>query len=661
MSFYVVDHFIDTTIYDESIVIPSDPILPKRLTMLQAIFSSKGKANKIMSYSSPSLVKDTYGQDMDNISKYGQGGLNLVHAMSAGASAEVCRLLPHNAEIGTFLLSLQVKQRDDIPVWVRGNDNNFSLDTNGDRIPKIDPATDEQVTVAGLEFKLKASQGLTTSDVDGKITVNDTTGITTIPLYKLVYHTAGKCGSDIGHQITNDFNRDDATEDGRRYQMRFFQRDSVGSVNPYGETFFFTLNPDARIMPGASVTEALSIVYQDRDDNGREREVVCKDFISKNFEYLNALIAQYVTEGSSLDVDPINCLDKNNKPYDQFVISEDVDTTTFKDNIKFLIGGNDGSLQEGLTVKDEDGNNVVVTAEMVENTKRSLLVEFFNCTIDPQLFDERLVAADIYFDANYDWEVVKPAMMGIFRVLRPDIFVVMDIGEAPTVSSAIALVKAAYELVDGATAYTAAVIIHAGVTTDRAIPIRVTATYDYSYGLARCYAQLGTFSVFAGYQVGKVQTMRFDWYPYKDRYDTMIGPLKKLGCIYAMELERNTVWAYMSEPTMYVEKYSKLKSLRNGMVIGDAVRMAKKILIKYVFDNEGADGAIRKATDEIVATVTGRYPANITVTPLMYRSKRDVQLDTATCDLIYRFPGMIEGWTLNIRARRSLADEAAVA
>jgi hypothetical protein len=373
------------------------------------------------------------------------------------------------------------------------------------------------------------------------------------------------------------------------------------------------------------------------------------------------LIAEYIDEGSPLDIDPINCLDKSAKPYDKFIQSTDDDTVDFDDTIKFLIGGTDGSLQLGNIVKDEGGNNVTVTASMVESTKKSLLVEFFSGNIDPRIFDERLVDADIYFDANYDWEFVKPAMLNNFRIIRPDIFVVADIGMAPSITSAIALVKAAYELIDGSKAYTCAVTIHAGVTTDRAIPIRVTGTYDYSYGLARCYGQLGTFSVFAGYQVGRVQTMRFDFYPFKDKNDTMIGPLQKLGCIFAMEVERDTVWAYMSEPTMYVEKYSKLKSIRNGMVIGDAVRMAKKILIKYVYDNDGAAGAISKATAEISQTVIGRYPQNVTVEPRLYRTKRDIALETATCDLTYRFPGMVQGWTLNIHARRSLADEAALA
>ena len=42
---YVKDAYINTVIYDDSAVVIPDAILPKRLTILQPIFSGKGKAN----------------------------------------------------------------------------------------------------------------------------------------------------------------------------------------------------------------------------------------------------------------------------------------------------------------------------------------------------------------------------------------------------------------------------------------------------------------------------------------------------------------------------------------------------------------------------------------------------------------------------------------
>ena len=103
---YVKDAYINTVIYDDSAVVIPDAILPKRLTVLQPIFSSKGKANIIQDFDSGSMVSDEYGSDMDDLEKYGQGGMNLLHAMSGGASAQVCRLLPNNATIASSLVKL---------------------------------------------------------------------------------------------------------------------------------------------------------------------------------------------------------------------------------------------------------------------------------------------------------------------------------------------------------------------------------------------------------------------------------------------------------------------------------------------------------------------------------------------------------------------------
>jgi hypothetical protein len=675
MSFYVADHFVDTTIIDQSIIVPSEPIMTKRLTVLQAIFSSKGKANQIMNWGNSSLVKDHYGQDMENLDKYGQGGINLLHVMSAGASGQVCRLLPHNSETASLLVGLEVKVRNDIPVYERDIQNNIKIvdveqtDSNGDiyivkeKVIKTDE-NGNPIFTEGLEFKCVQQVGRLTDDTDGASNVvynidgDEQSGVKEawIPLWKILYSGPGKCGNDVSHSIKNDFLRDDETSDGRRYMLQFYRKDQFGNNNKMNETLYFSLNPDARMREGSEVMETLSVVYPERDENGNEREVIVKPFIEKNFDLLNSLIGLYTDD--PLSVDPINCVDKVGKPYDQFIKSEENDAVDYEDGIYALTGGTDGSLEVGLEVESEQGGTVIVTQAMADATKKSLLVEFFHGQIDPALFEERFVDSDIYLDANYDIDV-KKELLGKFRTLRPDIMVIADIGFARNVAQAITAVKEIYGMVDGITAYTAAVLIHAGVTTDRALPLRLTGTYDWGYGLARCFNSYGTFSVFAGYQAAKVQTMRFDWYPYKDEFDTMLGPLKKLGCIYAVEIERGKVWAYMSEKTMYVEKFSKLKSIRNGMVVGDGVRMGKKILVKYIYDNGGAEGSIKKATEEMYATIQGRYPNNINVTPVLYRTKRDIQLDTSSCDLAYEFPGMTEAWNYTIYARRTSADMAA--
>lgn len=711
-NFYVSDAYINTTIYDDSTTTVTDSILPKRLTILQPIFASKGKANVILDFDSASLVQSTYGSDMQKYNKYGQMGMNLIHAMSGGASAQVCRLLPDNATTAALLVKLVLRtaskgetisyvDNSGLPVEKALLDDALvskvvfekaSASSKSSNVTKVvTPAVVEtnEIEPAVEEHEVTAEEGETVRGtlynkgdtvpameavVEEKVT-SPSYVTYTVPLFKLVYNGAGKCGNRMGCAIENDYERDDATTDGRRYKLSLYELDDNGNSSKYGDSFYFSLNPDALLVQGSEVYENLQYVYGNKDTAGNERAVLCEPYIMDNFETLNNLIANYCnSDESSLDIDILNCTDKNGDRYtDEAVLSDDgkntvesvkyakffLDTATDAvgaDAIYYLQGGSDGDLEVGYTYENIVGGEKVsytVTEEKAEATKESLLVNFFKGQIDPALFDERMVTSDIVFDADYSFGTVKPVLLGKFRDIRPDIMVIADIGkEAKNCTQAINLVKGLYGMVDGSAGYTAAVIVHAGYTTDRAMNYHVTGTYDYAYGMARAYGLLGTFSVFAGYQNAKVQTMEFDWLPYKDEFDTMLTPLRKLGCIFAFKVDRAGTVAYMSEDNMYTQTTSRLKSIRAGMVIGDAVRLAKSVLIKYVYDNEGAAGAIRKASSELSETISGRYPSNITVTNDLYQSDRDKMLDTTTCDLTFYFPGMTKGWTLNIYAKR---------
>jgi len=917
-SFYVKDNFVNTTIYDDSIVIPTDPILPKKLSILQAIFSGKGRANKIIDFSSVSTVKATYGSDLEDIKKYGQGGLNVIHGMQGGASAQICRLLPPDAETSTLVLSVEVKPMDgsdpknSIPVyerlpsgkfkyvngskvavpkigggnltttgvqfrlvveagdatdaedktirtvdglaaekhfteindipnesyfdWLKEKEEAIKLEWNeansekfekmfgeqgrwfkpGDEPPPFteeDPwpdyeshrpltlsieknspyfncdiygyvdmkkaedidydvenaesefaditawkdyyekqdlhdkwvsdeadaktirddwerknklwlekraalegkkdtseenhtikedfltawynneakygtldykeikPEDEEWTDVGEYFKrwvmskenIKPSERVPDPNSPGKIRIAGT-----VPLFKIKYYSPGKCGNDFGIRLVNDYDRDDATQDGRRYQLEFYSKDVMGNDIKYGQTIYFAMNPEAEIVPGTGSYENLLTVYNNFDENGNEKEIQITPYILDNYDTLMSMISHYcdgTDEISPIDVDFINCTDKVGRPYEKFYLYEGIDggdePIDFNDSIVHLMGGSDGAFEIGRKFfKKGAATNIVysdytnngkprsiteVDEKYVEHMKISLLMEFFKGKIDYAIYDERMVDSDIYVDANYNFTYVKPVMLGKFRDIRPDIMVVADSGFTRDYADALRKASILYGFVNGPSAWSAATLVQAGTTLDRLIPIRVTATYDYIYGLARCYGSFGTFSVFAGYNQAKVTTIRFDWMPYKDEEDTMIGPLMKVGVIYAFKLDKQGTVAYMSEDSMYVERFSKLKSMRNGMVIGDAVRLAKKVLIKYVYDNEGATGAIRKATEELVLTIQGRYPGNIAVTPTLYRTERDKLLETSSCDLTYEFPGMTKAWTLNIHARRAAA------
>jgi len=653
-SLNVSDAFINTTIYDDSAVVVPDVILPKRLTILQPIFASKGKANEILDFNSSSLVQSVYGADMTDIKKFGQGGLNLIHGMGGGASAQVCRLLPDNATTAALLVKLELKEGEEITRTIE----------------------DKTVTTKEIESKIVFDKTAdATSVVDGKITVNE--GVHTIPLFKVVYNGAGKCGNNIGISISNDYERDDAVTDGRRYIIKIYEKDDNGNSSDTGIQFFFSLNPDARLMEGSSVYENLQYVFTDKDTSGTERAYKCKSYIMDNYEYLENLIAKACPSTvSPKDIDILSLTNKSGVSYFKYDTAEakytygaeeptiHFDATAERlqsigsDAIYWLGGGSDGDLQLGYTyTKLIEGVPTTITVDeaKVKSTKNTLLCNFFKGQIDPAIFDERMIYSDIVFDADYDIaaDSVKQTMLGKFRDIRPDIMVIADIGTtAKTCTQAMNLAKNVYGMVDGSAGYSAAVIVHAGYTTDRALNVHVTGTYDYAYGLAKCYGLLGTFSVFAGYQVAKVTTMEYDWLPYKDENDTMLTPLRKLGCIFATKIDRAGTVAYMSEENMYTQTTSRLKSIRNGMVIGDAVRLAKSVLIKYVYDNDGAAGAIRKSSAELAERLSGRYPSNITVAANLYQSERDKLLDTSTCDLTYYFPGMTKGWTLNIYAKR---------
>lgn len=659
---YVKDAYINTVIYDDSAVVIPDAILPKRLTVLQPIFSSKGKANVIQDFDSGSLVSDEYGLDMDNLEKYGQGGMNLLHAMSGGASAQVCRLLPTNATIASSLVKLVLTK----VAATEGHEAVEADQENGIEAQEAVPATP-----AHLKAKVVVDDHADpASVVDGRISKDETGNVITVPLFKLVHNGAGNCGNNFGFTLENDYERDADVDDGRRYKLTLFLKDSKGQAYKYGESFYFSLNPDAKLVQGSEVMENLQYVFTNKDTSGRERPILCKPYIMNNYEKMIDIVSEFLPNNDGVVIDPLDldllaCTDEDGNAYDvaNYGIIKDPDTNTGigGDVIYYLNGGSDGDLQVGYhytkTVKnDETGNMeevpVTVDEAKVEETKISLLQQFFKGQVDPAIFDERMIFSDILFDANYDMET-KKVMLGKFRAIRPDIMVIADIGtEAKTCTQAMNLVKGIKTSVDGSTGYSAAVIVHAGYTTDRALNKHVTGTYDYAYGLAKCYGLLGTFSVFAGYQAGKVTTMEFDWLPYKDEFDTMLTPLRKLGCIFAFKIDRKGTVAYMSEDNLYTQETSKLKSIRNGMVIGDAVRLGKSVLIKYVYDNDGAAGAIRKASQELAERLSGRYPSNITVTANLYQSERDKLLESSTCDLTYYFPGMTKGWQLNIYAKR---------
>ena len=79
----------------------------------------------------------------------------------------------------------------------------------------------------------------------------------------------------------------------------------------------------------------------------------------------------------------------------------------------------------------------------------------------------------------------------------------------------------------------------------------------------------------------------------------------------------------------------------------------KLILVKYTFDNDGADSAIEKARAEIVKKFSARYPSNISINVNLYQTERDKLLNMATCEVNVVFPDIFETWSCVITTDRA--------
>ena len=104
---------------------------------------------------------------------------------------------------------------------------------------------------------------------------------------------------------------------------------------------------------------------------------------------------------------------------------------------------------------------------------------------------------------------------------------------------------------------------------------------------------------------------------------------------------------------MYGEQVSKLAEFRNGILVNDIRRMCKLILVKYTFDTDGADEAIRKAKEEMITVFKNRYPTNVVITFDLYQTARDKLVNEASCDITIFFPDIFETWNVRIIADRN--------
>lgn len=669
------------------------------LPSLHAVFSSDGEDNVIREEPSFEDVLTNYGDDFLDSNKYGQQNLNVQQVFEGGGTAYICRLLPKNAKTAHLTFMVGVKAVSDIPLYKRDVYGEFLRDSNGDKIPLtvkqtqtvnvLNPETgveeptvqevDVPATTSGIKFKImleSANSDLYERYPDPKalsryyekhLTETDGENYTVFPFFFMYYYANGKCGKNYGIRIINDIKRDAKVSDGRRYQL-FLNKKTSNGASPLGiaNGLSFSFNPYAVVSKNSNSIEGLQKIYQNY--SGSKRKQIQIDFFQNNYASFSEKITEILqneiitTEGldpdyqlripeTVEDIDFINGTDRDGYYYDNVIIDADsVDMS----KAQFMDGGDDGDFE-------------TATAAETETIRNTLLKEFFNAEIDTaKIMDVLKCDAGIMYDANYDMDV-KRSMASLIN-FRRDMCCVFDCGFTDNLEEAVGVAKTIQSFassMDGGENF--AIVPHCGITADRTVNVRVTGTYEFAYGLHRLY-RLSPFSIYAGEQNGDAGCVRktiFDWVVEESKpkgYQEKIAKQNKL--YWAVDLgkaistpvagnvtERNVY--FFSNASLYGEQISKLAEFRNGILTNDIRRVLKLILVKYTFDNDGADAAIEKATSEIVKKFATRYPSNIQISVNLYQTERDKLINTATCEVTVIFPDIFETWTAIINVDRA--------
>lgn len=677
------------TMRDDSIATITNPTVLNILPSIHPVFSSDGIDNRIVEYNDLNGVFDNLGSDFDDMNAYGQQNLLVRQVLKAGGTAYVCRLMPSDAKYAHFVLKVGIKQSEAVPLFERDAYGDYRLDDSGQKIPithivpgdpSAEPPTMDQTvpsTVTGIKFKVIV-EPVSESDQNSnsiriltkkysKVVTDD--GYTVVPLLFASYYARGRCGENYGMRIINDFARDEKVNDGRRYQMFLLRKTKSGATTlSIGDGLSFSWNPKATISQSVTTVEGLQKVYRNYD--GRSEKQIQIESYQDNYatiiNEITSILSQDIVASTGVDItklrvesnphniDFINGMSKDGYTYDNV----EIDATSVKlGNPQYFKNGSDGEFE------------TLTGTELVE-AKDELLKKFFSGDIDTaNLLDVLRCDAGIMYDANYNIEI-KKAMIKFIQ-LRRDICSVFDCGETENLQEAIAVVKDIRADV-GIGGENYCIIPHFGTSTDDTVDRRVSATYEFAYGLTNLYRS-HPYSIYAGKQddAGCVRRMLFDWVVEESKPKGLNEKLAKQNRLYyAIDLGKavsspatgNTTGRniyFYSNASLYKEEISKLTEFRNGILINDIRRMLKLVLVKYTFDTTGADLAINKANAELSKVFSSRYPANIKINIRMFQSERDVLLNHATCQVEVIFPDVFETWNCTIIAGRNVVQEAA--
>ena len=681
----IYDPHMTLSFVDKSIPEPvfETPSIDTALSILVPGFSSKGVDNKITECRSRGFITSNFGDDFGSFKKYGQGNIMALAAAKSKARVFFCRLLPDDAKRSYLVFGIEVYKKTDIPVYRRSDtklnadqtevvslgEGPYVLDDKFEKVPlKIKsaasvPDPDKEVTVEGFELRLTDRQlGDDMFDSNGEpslfngepmdIVKGGSTVGTFYPLLTLWYYGRGKGGNDFGIKIERDAARDKIVSDGRRYIFNIYETLSSGVVSPlFAEPFYFSFNPEAMFSPESPISEAISVMYSNNDKSGkpvRVQMIVHDD----NYEKLTkALETAKQGNETNTDIDFITCVNKKGNPYHKLVLAET--SFNFKHGLMPLKRGTDGSLEVGATLT----GGHVVTEDDVAKTKEALLIKFFKCDVDDDIFDEKITDIDLLPDANYPL-AVKKTMMNEFTQYRPDIALRMDLGLTKNYREALNKFPSISIAVNDDYAFMCSINGCAGVLTDPDVgtPYPVTYTYDYIKNMAEAFnSGFGAFQMYAGTRRGRVRYMKPYWICKKSKAN-YIEKFEALALNYIEAIDKYGNCMYGMESSQYATKNSKMASDRNALVIGRAMRICHGILIHYKYDERNVNETLADAQAACVnALRSSNIPGTIKIDVNVYQTTADKREENAHCDIVFEFPDYVKKFVVTIYARRPQA------
>lgn len=395
MSDYFSSMNVDTTIVDKSIVNIEDTLTLSLLPIVVGGFSSKGIYHKTVQLNDPNVVSNVFGDDFEDLEKYGQQNLNFMQQLRGGGSGFFVRLIHEDsAKKANRLISLKMKKVDEILLYERDGYGAFKLDENGDKIPLTymkkseqpdQPAVSTQVKVPGIQCSILLSSVENEEDPSSNISTEDDGKTITVPLIFNQSNTKGSCGNNFGINIDNDPQRDEMVSDGRRYILKTYELKTSGYQAGTSD-YFFSFNPEAIQSEINTESESLDSVYSNLDSNNNSTDIQL-NYFGANYKYITEFLKSgieayntFVAEKSETDKELYDVLVKRSDYNPDNAI--DIDFINLKTieqlNYDYLVPGEDhNSLSVGVTSMENgnDGwlsetNTIVINPYVIENPTR---------------------------------------------------------------------------------------------------------------------------------------------------------------------------------------------------------------------------------------------------------------------------------------------------